>query len=154
MKRKKFRVQKYWIGRFCIIKWNYLVTKHELFFTKVAPVQCIADIVLLGFSLTLLSGMFISYYTIIYFFIKIFFSNVYISVNTISECSYLSFGWEIGYPLSMYVARGMEGGGGDPKCLQMCTGGEGHHASCIHTRSYTISFHVFVLWCLVIFVEI
>ena len=63
--------------------------------------------------------MFISYYTIICFFVKNFFSNVYISVNTICECSYLSFGWEIGYPLSMYVTNGMEWG--HPKCLQMRT---------------------------------
>ena len=80
-----------------------LATKQEFFFTKVAPVQSITDIVLLGFSLILLPGMFISYYTIIYFFVKNFFSNVYISVNTIFECSYLSFGWEIGYPLGIYV---------------------------------------------------
>ena len=40
---------------------------------EVAPVQIIAEIVLLGFSLILLPGMFILYYTIIYFFVKIFF---------------------------------------------------------------------------------
>ena len=68
-----------------------LATKQEFFFTKVAPVQSITDIVLLGFSLILLPGMFISYYAIIYFFVKNFFSNVYISVNTIFECSYLCF---------------------------------------------------------------
>ena len=87
-----------------------LATKQEFFFTKVAPVQSITDIVLLGFSLILLPGMFISYYTIIYFFVKNFFSNVYISVNTIFECSYLFFGWEIGHPLSTYATGGMERG--------------------------------------------
>ena len=50
-----------------------LATKQEFFFTKVAPVQSITDIALLGFSLILLPGMFISYYTIIYFFVKNFF---------------------------------------------------------------------------------
>ena len=44
-----------------------------------------------------------------YFFVKNFFSNVYNLVNTIFECSYLSFGWEIGLLLSMYVTRKMEG---------------------------------------------
>ena len=69
--------------------------------------------------------MFISYYTIIYFFVNNFFSNIYISVNTIFECSYLSFGWEIGHPLSRYVTRGMEGV--HPK------GGE-FHVSCARTH--------------------
>ena len=105
-----------------------LATKQEFFFTKVVPVQSITDIILLGFSLILLPGMFISHYTIIYFFVNNFFSNVYISVNTIFECSYLSFGWEIGHPLSIYVTRGMDGG--HPK------GGEGYHASCVRTHLY------------------
>ena len=70
--------------------------------------------------------MFIAYYTIIYFFVKKFFSNVYISVNTIFKCSYLSFDWEIGHPLSMYVTRGMEES--HPK------GGEGYHTSCVRTH--------------------
>ena len=92
-----------------------LATKQEFFFTNVALVKSITDIVLLGFWLILLPWMFISSYTTIYFFVKNFFSNVYISVNTIFECSYLSFGWEIGHPLSMYVTRGM-------KWSKMCTG--------------------------------
>ena len=89
--------------------------------------------------------MFISYYTIIYFFVRKFFSNVYISVNTMFKCSYLSFDWEIGHPLSMYVTRRVEGG--HPKCLQMCTGERGITLH-VYVRTYTISFHVFVLWCL------
>ena len=116
---------------FTVSNETILATKQEFFFTKVVPVQSITDIILLGFSLILLPGMFISHYTIIYFFVNNFFSNVYISVNTIFECSYLSFGWEIGHPLSMYVTRGMERG--HPKCLQMRTGGEGYHASCVRT---------------------
>ena len=67
-------------------------TMQEFFFTKVDPVQSITDITLLGFSLILLPGMLVSYYTIIYFFVNFFFSNVYISVSTIFECSYLRFG--------------------------------------------------------------
>ena len=122
-----------------------LATKQEFFFTKVAPVQSITDIVLLGFWLILLPWMFISSYTTIYFFVKSFFSNVYISVSTIFECSYLSFGWEIGHSLSTHTNGEMEGG--HPKCIQVRIGREGYYAS-------SISFHVFVLWYLVLFVEI
>ena len=98
----------------------------------------------MGFSLILLPGMFISYYTIIYFFVKNFFSNVYISVNTIFECSYLSFGWEIGHPLSMYVTRRIEWG--HPKCLKMRTGGEGYQASRVRTQLH----YLFLYFCLMV----
>ena len=108
-----------------------LATKQEFFFTKVAPVQSINDIVLLGFWLILLPVMFHSSYTTIYFFVKIFFSNVYISVNTILECSCLYFCSDIGYPLSVHVTRGMVGG--HPKCVQVRTWGDGYHASCVRT---------------------
>ena len=47
---------------------------------------------------------------------NLFFSNVYISVNTIFECCYLFFGWEIGHPLSTYATGGMEG-----SSSKMCT---------------------------------
>ena len=63
-----------------------------VFFTKAVPVQGITDIALLGFSLSLLTGMFISYNTIVYFFGKILFSNIYISVYLMFEYFYLSFG--------------------------------------------------------------
>ena len=49
--------------------YGILATKQEFFFTKVAPVQSITDTVLL----LLIPGMFISYYTIIYFFVNNFF---------------------------------------------------------------------------------
>ena len=69
-----------------------LATRQEFFFTKVAPVQSITDIVLFDFWLMLLCLMFTSSYTTIYFFVKKFiFSNVYISVNTIFECLYMLF---------------------------------------------------------------
>ena len=109
VKRKNTKFKNIEFHDFTVSNETILATKQEFFFAQVAPVQSITDIVLLGFSLILLPGMFISYYTIIYFFVKNFFSNVYISVNTIFECSYLSFGWEIGHPLSRYVTRGMEG---------------------------------------------
>ena len=57
-------------------KETILATEQEFLFTKVAPVQSITDIVLLGCLLILLPGMFISSYTTIHFFKKNFFSNV------------------------------------------------------------------------------
>ena len=65
-------------------------------------------------------------------FRKDFFSNVCISVNMIFECSYLSFGWKRGHPLSMYVTRGIEGA--HPECLQKRTGEEEYHTSCVRTH--------------------
>ena len=65
-------------------------------------------------------------------FRKDFFSSVCISVNMIFECSYLSFGWKRGHPLSMYVTGGMEGA--HPKCLQKRAGEEEYHASCVRTH--------------------
>ena len=49
-----------------------LVTKQEFFFTNVAPVQSLADIVLLHFWSMLFSWMFISSYSAIHFFVKKF----------------------------------------------------------------------------------
>ena len=69
---------------------TFLATEQEFFFTKIAPIESITDIVLLSFWLMLLSWMFISSYTAIYFFVKeLIFSNVYISVNTMFECLYM-----------------------------------------------------------------
>ena len=131
------------ILNFMVASETILATKQEFFFTKRTPVQSIMEIALLGFSLILLPGMFISYYTISYFFVKNLFSNVYISVNTIFECSYLSFGWEIGHLLSTYVTSGMEVG--HLKCLQIRTGVEGYHTSCV-----CMHFH-YLFSCFVIF---
>ena len=65
----------------------------EFFFTKIAPVESITDVVLLDFLLMLLSGMFISSYTTNLLFRKeIVFLNVYISMNTVFECLYMFFG--------------------------------------------------------------
>ena len=62
-----------------------LTTKQEFFFTKVAPVQSLTDIVLLGLWLMMHSGMFIFSYNTFFFVNNIFFSNVYISANTIFD---------------------------------------------------------------------
>ena len=142
------KIQKVSRCRPTVSNQNILATKQEFFFTTVAPVQSITNIVLLGFWLMLLSEMFILSYTIIYFFVNNFFLNVYISVNTIFECSYLSFGWELGYPLDIYVTRGHPKG--VIQIVYRCVQGERG----ITLQLRTISFHVFVLWCLVLFVEI
>ena len=53
----------------------------------------------------------------------------------------------MGDPFGMYVARGMRGvGSGHPRYLQMRAGRGGYRHVCV--RTYTIFFHVFVLWCL------
>ena len=75
---------------FTVSNETILATKQEFFFTKVAPVQSITDIVILGFSLLLLPGMFISCYTIIYFFVNNFFF----------ECLYFS---EYDIPMFLFV---------------------------------------------------
>ena len=53
--------------------------EQEFFFTKVAPVQDKTNILLLGFWLMLLSWMFISSYTTIYFFVKNICFHLYFS---------------------------------------------------------------------------
>ena len=123
-----------------------LATKLEFFFTKAATVQRITDVLLLGFSLILLPGMFISYYTIIYFFVNnFFFECLYFSEYDIQifECSYLSFGWEIDHSLSMYVNKAMEG---SSKIFTDAYRGRGVLCfMCIY--ALVLSLHVFVLWC-------
>ena len=117
-----------------------LATKQEFFFTNVAPIQNITDIVLLGFLLILLLYFILHYHL---FFRKefFFFSNVYISVNTIFECCYLFFSWEIGHLLSTCATGGMEGG--HPKHVQVRTGVQGYHASCVRTHLlFSLSYDV------------
>ena len=53
------------------------------------------------------------------------------------ECSYLSFGCEIGHPLTMYVTRGVKVA--HPKCLQKRTEREGCHNSCLRTYIHYLS---------------
>ena len=94
----------------------------------------------MGFSLILLPGMFISYYTIIYFFVKnFFFECLYFSEYDIRM--FLFVFWlrnrlSIRYirNLHMYVYW----------CVLRGRGITLH----VYVRTYTISFHVFVLWCL------
>ena len=122
-------------------------------FTKVASFQSITDIVILDFSVILLPGMLISYYAIIYFSVNNFFPMfIFQWIRYSNALIYLSFGWEIGHPSSMYVTRGMERG--HPKRR------EGYHAPCVRTHlhylfpcfSHMVSF--FICRNLVIFFNI
>ena len=57
--------------------------------------------------------------------VKNVFLNVYISVHTIFECTYLFF-WLRNWPSIKYLPNwgDREGGGGHPKCVQVRTVGE------------------------------
>ena len=75
------------------------------------------------------------------FFRKDFFSNVYISVNTIIECSYLPFGWEIGRLL-----RSKQLGEGVIQNVRWSLQAKRVITSHVYVCTYTIYFHVFVLF--------
>ena len=77
VKRKNSQFKNIEFHDFTVSNETILATKQEFFFTKVAPGQSITDIVLFGLSLILLPGMFISYYTIIYFFVNKFFFRMF-----------------------------------------------------------------------------
>ena len=128
-------------GRPTVSNETIQATKQEFFCTKVAPIQSITDIVLLGFWLILFSWMFISSCTTIYFFVNIFFSNVYISVNTIFECSYLFYVWELGHPLSTWATGGMEG---VIQNLYRCVQGKRGITPHVYVCTYTISFCFYI----------
>ena len=97
-----FKIRKISRCRPTISNGTTLATKKEFFFTKVAPVQSITDIVLLGFLLILLS--FISPNTTIYFFVKnqFFFWMFIFQWIRYSNVVICFFRWEIGHPLSTY----------------------------------------------------
>ena len=77
-----------------------LATKQELCFRKVG--NAIRNTIhaihnwhcAIGFLINTAPANVISSYITIYFFLKNFSLNVYISVNTTFECSYLPFGWQ------------------------------------------------------------
>ena len=135
------------------IKWNYSSNYAGVLLCKSSPCTKHKWHCTIRFLLILLPWMFISSYTTIYFFCKEFsFSNAYISVNMILECSYLCFYSELGYPLSTNTAGGMEGIGlikNMYRCLQGQRGIMCHE----YVRIYTLYFHFPVLWYLVSFVK-
>ena len=120
-------------------KWTILVTKQEFFFTRVAPIQSITDIVILAFWLILLPWMFISSYTTIYFFVKIFFFEcLYFSEYDIRM--FLFAFWLRNRPSIKYV-RNWGNGGGSSK---ICTGAyRGRGVSCL-TCTYALSLFLFM----------
>ena len=122
-------------------------TGQEFFFAKVAPVQSITDIVLLDFWLMLLPWIIFSSYTIIYFFVKNFFSSeVHMSVNTTFE---MFFCWERSHRLSTYATSG---GWGIIQNAYSCVQGEGRVRLHVYVRTCTISFHVLgSSFCLILF---
>ena len=88
---------------------------------KQPPVQSIADIVLLGFSLILLPGIFISYYTIIYFFVnKFFFECLYFSEYNIRM--FLFVFWLRNRSSIKYVRNQGNGGGPSKMFIDGCRG--------------------------------
>ena len=89
----------------------------------------------MSFWLILLPWMFVSSYTTIYFFVKNFFSNVYISENSLFEC-YLFFDWETDNPFNTNTTWGMEGG--YPKFVQV-------HAEVRELKNWSWDTYV-VLW--------
>ena len=116
-----------------------LATKQESFFTKVAPVQSITAIVLLGFLLILLP--FVSFNTTIYVFVK----------NSFSKCLYISeydirilfVFWLRNRPSKMYTGAYRGRGVSRLMCTYALTL---FNVLCIDART--------VLWFLVLFVEI
>ena len=87
VKRKHSEFKNFVFHDSTVLNETIPATKHEIFFTKVAGVQSLIDIVLLGFLLILLPGMFISYYTIIYFFVN----NFFFECLYFSECDIQMF---------------------------------------------------------------
>ena len=124
-----------------------LRTRQEFFFTKVAPVLSINDIVLLDIWLMLLSWMFISSCTTIHFFLKIFiFSNI--SVNRIFECLYMFFDWERDHQLSTYATVGGMGGAIQNACS--CVKGDGlSRLMCTYALTLSLFMHFYlIVFCL------
>ena len=101
-----------------------LATRQEFFFTKVAPVQSITDIVILDFWL--LSWIFDSSNTSICFFVTTFiFSNIYISVSLRVFC--LKKGTSIKY------VRNWWGDSGSSKMRKSTFRGRGFDVCCVRT---------------------
>ena len=102
--------------------------------------QCITDIVLSGFSLILLSGMFISYCTIIYVFVKIFFECLYFSEYDIRM--FLFVFWLKKRPSIKYVRNWGNGGGSSKMFTEACRGGGVSCFMC--TYALTLSLFMFL----------
>ena len=53
-----------------------------------------------------------------------------------------------GHPLSASATEGMDRV--PRKCVQVHTGGDGYHTSCVPTQLHTITLFMFLSWCLVL----
>ena len=91
------------------------------------------------FCLILLSWMFISCYTTIYFFAKknYCFEYLYFSEYNIRIFLCVFFGWERGHQLSPYATG--EGMGNHQNCVQLHTWGGGYYVLCIPKHSHLFS---------------
>ena len=91
------------------------------------------------------------YYITIYFFVKNFFFRILI-FQWIRYSNVICFLVEAIH----YVRTQLGGwrGGSVIQNVYRCVQGERDIPPSVHVRTYTISFHVFVLWCLVLFIEI
>ena len=111
------------------------------FFTKAAPVQGITDIAL-GFSLSLLTGMFISYNTIVYFFGKIFFLE-YLHFSVFDVRIFLFVFWLRNRPSMKYICN-YENKGGSSKMFTDANRGRGV------SRFMCTYAHLFSRFCLMV----
>ena len=131
---------------------TFLATEQEFFFTKIAPIESITDIVLLSFWLMLLSWMFISSYTAIYFFVKgfIFFECLYFSEYDIRMSRYIQNIWLRKGPLIKYVRNWFGDGRGSSKMHTAAYRGKGaSHIMC----AYPLTTSLFMFWqhfCLIV----
>ena len=94
----------------------------NFFLQKQPLVKSLTDIVLLGFSLILLPGMFISYCTMIYFFVKIFFECLCFSKYDIRMFLFVS---QLRNRPSINNVRNQGNGGGSPKMFTDAYRGRG-----------------------------
>ena len=121
-----------------------IATKQEFFFTKVAPLQSITDIVLLGFLLILLpfisSNITINFFVmnLIFFFECLCFSEY--------ETRMLLFVFWLTNRSSIKYVCNWGHGGGHPKCVQVRTGGGGVSSlMCTCALTCTYSFHFLMM---------
>ena len=120
-----------------------LATNQEFYLTKVATIQTINRIVLLDFSLIRIPNCLLHAalpFILPFIFDKKFlFSNVYVPVNTISQCLDMLFGWDRGNQLSTYATG--RGTGSHPNCVQLQ--GEGISRP---MRTYALTLSLFMSW--------
>ena len=132
------------------IKWNYPSNWAGVFLHKSSPRTKHSWHCSIGFLINTapLNAYFILY-NHLFFRKEFFFSNVYISVNTIFECSYLFF-WLRNRPSIKYVYKWGNGGWRVIQNVYRCVQGEGYHVSCVRTHlHYLFSFFCLMVSCFI-----